>query len=96
MPIFAYECTDCVRTFEELRPTDDRDLPAHCPHCDKEGERLVGYGVKVHLVTAFDGTKRFDNVRKFRATEKAYKAETDKTQKAKLKAEMNRLSGKES
>ncbi len=39
MPIYRYECKVCGQQTEELRPIEQRDEPAVCPHCGGEAQR---------------------------------------------------------
>lgn len=33
MPVYEYECSDCERVTEALRPIRDADEPIDCEHC---------------------------------------------------------------
>lgn len=33
MPIYEYNCADCERTFEKMRPMSRADDPVACPDC---------------------------------------------------------------
>ena len=41
MPLFEYKCPKCDHEFEELRRSDDRDLPAKCEKCDGDAKRRI-------------------------------------------------------
>jgi putative FmdB family regulatory protein len=36
MPIYEYQCSQCEKDFEEVRPSDDRDKPIACPQCGSD------------------------------------------------------------
>ncbi len=41
MPLYEYYCQNCNGVFENLRPMKDASLPAACPECDGEGQRIM-------------------------------------------------------
>jgi len=41
MPLFSYQCDECDYTYEELRPSEDRDRPEACSVCENGFARLV-------------------------------------------------------
>ena len=41
MPIYAYQCIDCNRIWDELRHSSERDEPATCSRCEAPANRLV-------------------------------------------------------
>ncbi len=41
MPLYEYDCPGWG-TFQLSRPLQERNLPAHCPRCQDEAERLIG------------------------------------------------------
>jgi putative FmdB family regulatory protein len=41
MPIYEYYCDSCDRVFESLRSIRDSELPAACPTCGREADRIM-------------------------------------------------------
>ncbi len=41
MPLYEYYCQRCDCVFEALRPLRDSSLPAPCPQCGQEAERIM-------------------------------------------------------
>src|SRR5882724_4449610 len=41
MPFYEYDCAGCG-TFTLRRSMEDRNLPAACPECEQEADRLMG------------------------------------------------------
>jgi len=42
MPIYEYQCLDCRRSFEMIRPIKDADSAAECDEChSKNVKRLI-------------------------------------------------------
>jgi putative FmdB family regulatory protein len=36
MPVYEYNCTDCDKTFDRLRPMSKADAPAACTYCGSD------------------------------------------------------------
>ncbi|MGQ9548284.1 MAG: FmdB family zinc ribbon protein [Roseiflexus sp.] len=36
MPLYEYQCSDCLRTFDRLRPYDRVDETPACPICGSD------------------------------------------------------------
>ncbi len=96
MPNFSFKCYDCVETFEFFCPIAERDkVSPSCPNCKSSCDVERIFAAPAVMNASYpDGNRRFDNIRRFRALEDAKRRETDKTQKAKLVKEMNRITGK--
>jgi len=41
MPLYEYYCTKCDKVFESLRSIRESDVPAPCPQCDSQAERIM-------------------------------------------------------
>lgn len=42
MPLYEYQCKRCQRTFQVLKPVNERDKQEKCPDCgSSETERLI-------------------------------------------------------
>jgi putative FmdB family regulatory protein len=41
MPLYEYYCERCDKVFEALRPLRESELPAPCPDCGRDGERIM-------------------------------------------------------
>jgi putative FmdB family regulatory protein len=41
VPLYEYYCRRCDGGFEALRPMREADLPALCPQCGHEGQRIM-------------------------------------------------------
>jgi putative FmdB family regulatory protein len=95
VPTYEYVCRGCDVEFERVVPMAERGDQA-CPKCECKDcvDRLPAMPAVMNVAMA-DGTRRFDNIRRYRALEKAKKAETDKRHQEKLTREMNRITGKE-
>ncbi len=39
MPLYEYDCADCGRRFEKLRPMSRADAPIHCSYCGSSATR---------------------------------------------------------
>ena len=46
MPIYDYSCASCG-SFDALRSTRDRDMPAVCPDCGGQAPRAFSFGAKL-------------------------------------------------
>ena len=92
MPTYEYSCYGCDSDEERCVPIDDRDKQL-CLLCDEPLTRHMAAPAVMNVAMA-DGTRRFDNVRRYRALERAKKAERDTTQQAKLQKDMDRLTGR--
>lgn len=41
MPLYEYYCQHCDGVFEALRPIGEAAVPAPCPGCQREGQRVM-------------------------------------------------------
>ncbi len=41
MPLYEYYCQHCNGVFEVLRPISEAALPAPCPACQRDGQRIM-------------------------------------------------------
>ena len=41
MPLYEYYCQHCNGVFEALRPISEAALPAPCPACQRDGQRIM-------------------------------------------------------
>lgn len=41
MPMYEYFCPKCKTEFELRRPISESDKGAECPHCGREGQKLI-------------------------------------------------------
>jgi putative FmdB family regulatory protein len=88
VPTYTYVCEFCGNGHEEYRKIDDRDNETVCP-CGCVMTRPVEAPAVMNVAMA-DGTRRFDNVRRYRELERAKKY-ADKVDKAKLTAEQGKI-----
>ncbi|HXG42247.1 MAG TPA: zinc ribbon domain-containing protein [Dehalococcoidia bacterium] len=75
MPLYEYYCQQCDDVFEALRPVRESEMPAVCPRCGKEAERIMptsfaarsfkaGYPQRVpyHQRPVYNRPPKFDRV----------------------------------
>jgi len=41
VPLYEYYCQHCNGVFEALRPISEAALPAPCPACQRDGQRIM-------------------------------------------------------